>query len=107
MSGIDTQDPALPVVRQRRVIAAACLFGAEIIHVDVIDGHLRMSLLAGLFFLSVAALEGVLGVALLLRPSPRRVRLALWVSALTAAVWLASRTVGLNIGPMPGVPEAI
>jgi hypothetical protein len=107
MPATQSRKPTLPIASQRRVIAAACLFGAEIIHIDVIDEHVREWLFAGLFFLIVAVLEGLLGVALLVGSSPRSVRLTIWVSALTAAVWLVSRTVGLGIGPMPWVPEAV
>jgi hypothetical protein len=107
MAGTQNQNQTLPLAGQRRVIAAACLFGAEVIHVDVIDEYLREWLVAGLFFLTVAVLQGVLGVALLVGQSPRTVRLAIWLSSLTAGVWLTSRTVGLNVGPMPGMPEAV
>lgn len=86
-----------------RVTAAACLFGAEAIHVAVMDSHFGEWLLAGLFFLAVSLIEGVLAVALLATPSRAVSWLAIGVSLATVALWLGSRTIGISAGPAPGV----
>jgi hypothetical protein len=86
-----------------RVTAAACLFGAEAIHVAVMDSHFDEWLLAGLFFLAISLIEGVLAVALLATPSRAVSWLAIGVSLATVAVWLGSRTIGVSAGPAPGV----
>jgi hypothetical protein len=86
-----------------RVTAAACLFGAEAIHVAVMDSHFDEWLLAGLFFLAISLIEGVLAVALLATPSRAVSWLAIGVSLATVALWLGSRTVGVSAGPAPGV----
>jgi hypothetical protein len=85
-----------------RVTAAGCLLGAEAIHVAVMDDHFDEWLLAGLFFLAISLAEGLLAVALLVRPSAAVSRLVVGVSLATVALWLVSRTVGLPFGPAPG-----
>lgn len=87
----------------RRLTAVACLFGAEAIHVLVINEHMTESLPAGLFFLLLALLEGVLAVALITTPSRSIERLAISVSLATISVWLVSRTTGIPLGPIPNV----
>lgn len=84
-------------------VTAACLLGAEAIHVAVMDDHLEEWLLAGLFFLAISLAEGLLAVALLVRPSLTVSRLAVGVSLATVVLWLGSRTIGLPAGPAPGV----
>jgi hypothetical protein len=89
-----------------RMTAVACLLGAEVIHALAVDAH-RQWLAAGVFFAAIAAIEGLLGVAVLVVPSRRVCLVAAGVSAGTVAVWLVSRTTGLPVGPTPGVPEAV
>ncbi|MBA2560980.1 MAG: hypothetical protein H0V07_14050 [Propionibacteriales bacterium] len=55
---------------------------------------------AGLFFLILALVEGVLAVALLAALARRIERLTIVVSLATVAVWVVTRTVGLPVGPM-------
>ena len=86
-----------------RVTAAGCLLGAEAIHVAAMDDHFDEWLAAGLFFLAISLAEGLLAVGLLVRPSATLSRLAVGVSLATVAVWLVSRTIGLPVGPAPGV----
>jgi hypothetical protein len=90
-----------------RLTAVACLFGAEAIHIAVIDEHLSEWLPAGLFFVGIALAEGLLGVGLLVKPTARLRRAAIWVSLGTVAVWLLSRTAGLPVGPMSGRTEHV
>ena len=85
----------------------AALAGAGIIHVAVVPEHLTEWVAAGLFFIALAAAQLFLGVAVLVRPT-RLVRVAsLVVAAGPIVLWLVSRTVGLPLGPEPGVPEAL
>ena len=85
-----------------RVTAASCLFGAEAIHIAVMDHHFDEWVLAGLFFLAISLAEGVLAVALLTGSSRRMSRLAIGISLATVALWLVSRTIGIEAGPAPG-----
>jgi hypothetical protein len=87
-----------------RVTAVSCLFGAEAIHSAVIDEHIQEWLPAGLFFLVLSIIEGVLAVTLLTAAPSRRVKwLIVGVSLGTVALWLVSRTLGLPFGHMGGV----
>src|SRR5215208_3514729 len=98
-------DPA----SERLALAAAGLsLGAALIHASVTAAHFREYWLFGLLFAIVAPLQ--LAWAELVRRRPRDRRL-LAVGALgngaVAAVWIASRTTGLPIGPNPGESEPL
>jgi hypothetical protein len=86
-----------------RVTAVSCLFGAEAIHVAVIEEHINEWLPAGLFFVGLSLVEGLLAVTLITAPSRGVERLVVVVSLGTVALWLVSRTIGLPLGPMAGV----
>ncbi|MEP6666086.1 MAG: hypothetical protein ABJA81_06535 [Nocardioidaceae bacterium] len=91
----------------RRLTAVACLFGAEAVHVSVMDEHMTEWLPAGVFFLVLAIAEGLLSVALITTPARSTERLAIAVSLGAVALWVLSRTVGIPIGPMAGAAEPI
>ncbi|NUO91394.1 MAG: hypothetical protein HOQ18_11310 [Dermatophilaceae bacterium] len=83
------------------------LLGAAVIHVAVVPEHLTEWAAAGLFFIVLAAAQLLLGLAVLVRPT-RIVRIAsVVVAAGPIVLWFVSRTVGLPLGPEPGVPEAL
>jgi hypothetical membrane protein len=90
-----------------RVTAVSCLFGAEAVHLAVVDEHLQEWLLAGLFFLVLALVEGVLAAALVVAGTPAVRWTVVSVSLGTVALWLLTRTVGLPFGPMAGRPEPL
>jgi hypothetical protein len=82
-------------------------FGAAAIHASVIGGHFREYWLFGVFFATVAALQVLWGVLVLVRPSPRLYELGAFGASLLVLVWVASRTVGVPIGPGAGSPEQL
>ena len=90
-----------------RVAAIAALFGAEMIHVAVMNAHFTEWVGAGVFFLVISVVEGLLAAALLVVPSRRLCLVAAAMSLATVAVWAVSRTTGLPFGPATGVPERI
>lgn len=90
-----------------RVTAVCCLFGAEAVHVAVLDEHIDEWLPAGLFFLGLSLAEGALAVALIVAPSRNVARLVVGISLATVVLWLTSRSFGLPIGPMTGVAEPV
>jgi hypothetical protein len=90
-----------------RVTAVSCLFGAEAVHIAVMDEHLHEWLLAGLFFLVLAVVEGLLAAALVVAGTPALRWTAVCVSLGTVALWLLTRTAGLPFGPMAGRPEPV
>jgi len=90
-----------------RVAAIAALFGAEMIHVAVMNAHFTEWVGAGVFFLVISVIEGLLAAGLLVVPSRRLCLVAAAMSLATVAVWAVSRTTGLPFGPAAGVPERI
>jgi hypothetical protein len=95
--------PARPV---GPVAAAGFLLGAAAIRIAVVPAHLREYRPFGGFFLTVALLQGLLAVALLASPRPRRLAVAGATGNLAlAALYVASRTAGVPLGPPAGGPE--
>jgi FtsP/CotA-like multicopper oxidase with cupredoxin domain len=112
-----TSDQAVTLARMKprsgtnasiRVYSAAALsLGAALIHLAVAPEHLREFAPFGVFFLAIGAIQVILAVELLVRPS-RRLALTLAATNLSlVGLWFASRTVGLPVGPTPGQPEEI
>jgi hypothetical protein len=90
----------------RRLCAAALLITA-VIHLAVVPEHLREWPVAAGFFVVLTAVELVLAVAVLTRTSRSLLVAGTAISALSAVLWAASRTVGLPIGPEAFHPEAV
>jgi hypothetical protein len=113
----DMSAPALTdqEVRAKRATArpyilgglASLSVGAAAIHFAVIFEHFAEYALYGVFFLVIAWAQMIWAAAVLWRPS----RLWLWLglagNALVIAVYVASRTAGLPIGPDVGRPEPV
>jgi hypothetical protein len=89
-----------------RVTTIAALFGAELIHVSVINAHFHEWIWSGLFFVAMSLVEGLLAAGLAVAPSRRLCQLTVAVSVATVAVWVMSRAAGLPAGPHSGIPEA-
>jgi hypothetical protein len=83
----------------RRAVAVATLFGAQVLHAFVMEDHFREWFAAGVFFLAIGVAEGIAGAGLMLYPSRRIARAAVWLSVATVSLWLVSRTIGLPFGP--------
>ncbi|WP_343989805.1 hypothetical protein [Terrabacter terrae] len=86
---------------------AGALVGAAVIHLVVVPEHLAEWAAAGLFFLVLAVAQLVVAGAALVRPGRLSWLAAVVVSAGPVVLWAVSRTVGLPLGPEPGVPEAL
>jgi diguanylate cyclase (GGDEF)-like protein len=78
-----------------------------LIHFTVCPEHFREATLFGLFFLVVAVLQLTWAGLILSRPSRALLRTGAVGNAAVLAVWLASRTAGLPVGPGSRRPEAI
>ena len=90
-----------------RRLCAAALFVTAAIHFAAVPEHAHEWPAAALFFVILTAAEAVLGV-LVLRGTNRMLLLAgAGISFMSAALWAASRTVGLPIGPEAFSPEAV
>lgn len=90
-----------------RRLCAAALFVTALIHLAVAPEHAREWPLAAGFFVALAAVELVLGVAVLTGRSRPVLIGGAAISAVSAVLWAASRTVGLPIGPEAFSAEAV
>ena len=88
-------------------LSGLCSVVAALVHVVVMPSHLDEYWLFGLFFGVLAALQLGYAGLLALRPSRGLLAAGALVNAATVGLWLVSRTVGLPIGPAPGVPEPV
>ena len=90
-----------------RVVAIVTLLGAEVIHTATMEHHWRSWPAAGIFFLALSVVEGLLATALYVGVSQRVALIAIGVSLATASLWVVSRVWGLPFGPFAGVPETV
>src|ERR1700694_5346762 len=91
-----------------RLYSAALLtLGAALIHLAAAPAHLSQYLPFGLFFLAIGSLASVLAGEVVARPTHGLVLTLALSNLALVGLWFVSRTVGLPIGPEPGVPEAV
>jgi hypothetical protein len=90
-----------------RVLIGLASVGAGIIHLMVVHEHLEEFTPFGIGFLVLGLFQLVWAVTVMVKANAPVLVVGLVVSALTVAVWVVSRTVGLPIGPEAGEPEAI
>ena len=84
---------------------AAVLSGA--VHLAVTGEHFRESALYGSFFLVLATLQLAWAAWLLLRPSRAWLFAGAAASVLVVLLWVATRTVGIPVGPAAGEIEGV
>lgn len=89
------------------VQAALFSIAAALMHVSVIGEHMRESAVYGVFFIAASVGQLLWAIAVLVRPSRRRMRLGALANGVIALVWIVSRTIGLPLGPEPFQREAI
>lgn len=90
-----------------RLAAAFFTLGPAIIHFAVAPAHLVAFLPYGVFFLLIGLAQLGLSAGLLLRPSPSMLLGGAAGTLFVIAIWIASRTVGLPIGPDSQAAEPI
>ncbi len=86
---------------------AALSVGAAVIHFAVIFEHFREYILYGVFFLVISWAQLIWAAAVLWRPSRLWLSLGIAGNALVLAVYVASRSTGLPIGPDLSHPEPV
>jgi hypothetical protein len=92
---------------EHSVAAVALLSGAAgVIHASVIVEHFTESTLFGVFFAVAAAFQLLWAAAILTWPRRYLLGLGAIGNAVIVLIWLASRTVGLPVGPEPWTTEA-
>jgi hypothetical protein len=99
---------ARPWATEAVAIAAAASSGvAAAIHASVIGPHLEESRLFAAAFAVMAVAQGGWMAGILVGPSRRRYLAGAALNGAVALTWLLSRTVGLPVGPHPGVAEPV
>ena len=88
-------------------VAGAASAVAAVVHVVVMPAHLDEYWLFGVFFGLLAVFQLGYAGLLAVRPSRDLLVAGALVNAGTVALWLASRTVGLPLGPEAGAPEQL
>lgn len=101
-----TGRPSTPLPRNgwlMCVAAAAVTSGG--IHLTVIGEHFHESALYGTFFLLLTVLQFGWAARLIQRPTPGWLFAGAAASILVVLLWLATRTIGIPIGPAAGERE--
>jgi hypothetical protein len=89
------------------LLTTALAWCAGLVHAVVSVDHFREYFLFGLFFAVLAPAQVAWGVVAYRRPRRDILLAGAAANLAVVALWIASRTVGLPIGPEPGHPEAI
>jgi hypothetical protein len=112
---IHVDDPAAVTAAQRqtwmlpswpwmvRAFGVVCLLAAEATNTAQLADRFPHWFVLGIIYVVIAATEGLLSAALILRPSPWAYRVAIGVGVLTISLWW----VGLPFGPDVGRPDAM
>ncbi|MEY2417674.1 MAG: hypothetical protein QOG90_354 [Actinomycetota bacterium] len=90
-----------------RWLCALALVVTAVIHLAVVPEHLHEWPAAGVFFVVLSIVELGLAAAVVRGKSRTTFLVGGAISVASAALWMASRTVGLPIGPEAFSPEAI
>jgi hypothetical protein len=88
-----------PLVSPATAVIAAAAVGSAILHFAYASAHFDVYWAYGAFFVAVAWFQLAAAAGILLRPSRGVLVAAGLLNAGVALVWLASRTVGVAIGP--------
>jgi len=91
----------------RLVVAATASAGAAAIHFAVISEHIDEYWLFGVFFIASGAAQLLWATAVVFRPHRGVVAIGALGNAAIILLWIASRTIGLPLGPEAGSAEAV
>ena len=98
------------LLRKRDVVTSAvCMFSASAaqLHALATGEHLQEHVAFGVFFMVVTLLQIAWVVAAIWRPSMATLAAGVGVNLVVLAIWAASRTTGLPIGPHPWAAESV
>ena len=95
--------------RRQAITAAVCMFSASAaqLHALATGEHLQEHPASGAFFMVVTLLQIAWIVAAIWRPSAATLAAGVGVNLVVLAIWAASRTTGLPIGPDPWTAESV
>jgi hypothetical protein len=89
------------------VTLVALSAGAGAIHLAVAGEHFHEFVLFGVFFVAVGVAQTVWAALIAILGPSRYLLIAAIANAGVVALWAASRTTGLPLGPRPRAPDAI
>jgi hypothetical protein len=92
---------------ERLFIACGLSWVTALIHAQAAIQHVAEYLLYAVFFVLLATAQVLWGIAVYRSPSRRLLIAGAAMSLAVVALWIASRTIGLPIGPDPGSPEPV
>ena len=92
---------------ERLFIACGLSWITALIHAQAAIQHVAEYALYAVFFVLLATAQGLWGVAVYRGPSRWLLSVGGAMSLGVVALWIASRTSGLPIGPHPGSPEPV
>jgi hypothetical protein len=90
-----------------RWLLAGCSLGAAVVHFGFASAHFSEYWLYGLFFVAMGWFQLLWAAAIVVRPSRWLLIAGALANEAIIAVWVASRTVGVWIGPNASTKEAI
>jgi hypothetical protein len=99
--------PAARRLDERLFIACGLAWVTGLIHVEAAIQHVAEYMLYAVFFVLLAAAQGLWGIAVYRSPTRKLLTAGAITSLMVATVWVISRTSGLPIGPQPGTPEPL
>jgi hypothetical protein len=88
-------------------LASGLAWAAGVIHLEVAIPHFSEFALFGAFFVCLGIAQFLLGIAIYRRPMRGVLLVGAGISLAVAGLWVASRTVGLPIGPEPWTAEPV
>jgi hypothetical protein len=96
-----------PAIDHALLLACGLSVGAGLIHVVAAAQHLEEYALYAVFFAALALAQFAWAVGVYRSSHPRLIMIGAAGSVLVVLLWLASRTVGIPIGPSPWRPEPV
>jgi hypothetical protein len=102
-----TPSPAVRYSPVGLLAAAALVAGSGLVHLAVVPEHWAEYRPFGGFFLVVGVVQLAAACAAWMGPTPKRLLGVAVGQAALVALWVASRTTGLPVGPEPWQPEDV
>jgi len=99
--------PRRDATRPVTLLAAVLSVGAALIHLAAAPSHLEELGALGWGFVAAGAFQASWAIGYVVGPSRRTAIVGIAGNAAILGAWAWSRTVGLPIGPVAGVPEAV
>ena len=99
--------PSHPVERSTAAILAGLSLGAAAIHLAAAPSHYVELGDLGAGFLAAAALQAAWARSILRGATPRVIAAGAAINATIVVAWAVTRTLGLPVGPTPGVAEPV